>query len=463
MAGSPRTRGTLEARADRIDFTRRVYLPVQEFIQVEWVGSVLLLVAAVTALVLANSPWAESYHALWETHLVLDLAFLEIDKSLHHWINDGLMAVFFFVVGLEIKRELLHGNLSSPRKAALPIFAAIGGMVLPAALYFVLNPTGPEQAGWGIPMATDIAFALGVLGLLGRRLPSELRVFLLALAIVDDLGAIMVIALFYTAELSLQALGAAGGLVLLLLAMKRAGIRAVLAYALVGFFVWAAVLKSGVHATLAGVLLGALTPSRPYIPRSEFRERAPKLYDRYQAAKEAGDHDSAEAILGKFEELLVGTEAPLERLERQVHPWSAYLVLPVFALANSGVGLSGSALAAAAGSTVTLGIALGLTVGKVVGVLVASWVAVRLGIAVLPARVRWSHVTGAGALAGIGFTVALFITQLAFDDPALVDQGKIGILGASLLMGILGYVLLRASAVEDDGATGEAIGATVEG
>lgn len=443
MAGSARGRAGLEVRADQARFTRKVYLPLQTFIKVEWVGSVLLLLAAVTALAWANSPWADAYHHLWEITLTLDLAFLRLEHDLHHWVNDGLMAVFFFVVGLEIKRELLHGDLSSPKRAALPIVAAVGGMAVPAALYVALNPSGPGATGWGIPMATDIAFALGVLGLLGRRLPSRLRVFLLALAIVDDLGAILVIAVFYTAELAPAALGVAALLVGLVLAMRAAGVRSVLAYAFVGFFVWAAVHESGVHATLAGVLLGVLTPSKPLVRRDDFAAEAEPVFQRFRSAVEAGDHDTTEGALGRLEELTVGTESPLERLERRVHPWSAYLVLPLFALANSGVELSGPAIRAAADSSVTLGIALGLVLGKLLGVTGASWLAVRAGLATLPEGVRWVHVAGAGLLAGIGFTVALFITQLAFVDPELVAQGKIGILGASLLAGVGGYLLLR--------------------
>ncbi|MGD2067302.1 MAG: Na+/H+ antiporter NhaA [Gemmatimonadota bacterium] len=451
MAGTnPRTRGSLKIRADRIDFTGRVYLPVQQFVQVEWVGSVLLFVAAVAALIWANSPWAEGYHHLWDTYLTLDLGVLHVEETLHHWINDGLMAVFFFVVGLEIKRELLHGNLSDPRQASLPALAALGGMVVPALVYFALNRSGPEAAGWGIPMATDIAFALGVLGLLGRRLPSQLRVFLLALAIVDDLGAILVIAVFYTSGISLEALAYGAGLIGVLLVMRWAGVRSVMAYAFVGFFFWVAILESGIHATIAGVILGALTPSRPYVDPDEYEELAPGLVERYQEARDRGDHHEAEAVLGMLEELSAGTEAPLERMERKFHPFSAYVVLPVFALANSGVELSGEAIAAAMASSVSLGIAGGLIVGKLVGVLLASWLAVVTGLAVLPPGVRWVHVAGTGLLAGIGFTVALFITQLAFTDPVLVDQGKIGILGASILAGVVGYLFLRLSP-----ATGE--------
>ncbi len=446
MAKTPRTRGSLELRGDQVGFTRRVYLPVQQFIQTEWIGSAFLLAAAIVALVWANPPWADAYHGLWETRLTIDVGLFSISKDLHHWVNDGLMAIFFFVVGLEIKREVLHGNLSEPRQAALPMMAALGGMVVPALAYWLLNAGGPGVSGWGIPMATDIAFALGVLGLLGRSIPTQVRIFLLALAIVDDLGAILVIALFYTETLEPMALVWAAGLLGGILAMRKAGVRSVGAYSVVGFLFWAAFLQSGIHATLAGVILGAVTPSRPFFDHRTFSDRAGELLATFKGALDAGDHDVVEATLGRMEELTEGTEAPLEKLERTVHPWSAYLVLPLFALANSGVSLSGEAVRAAAESPVTLGVVLGLVLGKLVGVLGGSWLGVRLGWAVLPPGVRWIHLAGTALLAGIGFTVSLFIAELAFQDPAMVAQAKVGILVASLVAGVGGYLFLRLGA-----------------
>lgn len=443
MAESRRTRGRLRARAERSAFTRHIYLPAHEFIRIEWVGSALLLASALLALAIANSPLGDAFHHLWESYIALDFGIFEIRETLHHWINDGLMAVFFFVVGLEIKRELLHGNLSDPRRAAFPALVAVGGMVVPAAIYVAVNPGGPAAAGWGVPMATDIAFALGVLGLLGRRIPSELRLFLLALAIVDDLGAILVIAVFYTASINLQALALAGLFVVVVLALQRAGVRAVSAYVLVGFLLWAAVLESGVHATLAGVVLAALTPSRPEIDPKGFGDTAEGLLKRARTAVAEDRHDEVQATLGELEELAIETESPLERMERLCHPWSSFVVLPVFALANAGVSLSSEAITGAAASPITIGVALGLLVGKVVGVTGFAWLVVKAGIATLPAGVTWRHVTGAGLLAGIGFTVALFIAQLAFTDPAMVEEAKIGILGASLIAGVGGYLLLR--------------------
>jgi len=262
MAGSPRSRGSLELRAGRERVTREVYLPAQEFIRTEGIGSAVLLAAAILALVLANSPWSEAFHHVWEETVTLDLIVVDISKSLHHWVNDGLMALFFFVVGLEIKRELLHGYLSDARRAMLPGVAALGGMVGPALVYAALNLGGPGARGWGIPMATDIAFALGVLGLVGKGLPAQLRVFLLALAIVDDLGAILVIAVFYTENIVPGALGAGAAILGVILLVRYFGVRSVFVYAVLGFFFWAAVLKSGVHATVAGVVLGLLTPAR---------------------------------------------------------------------------------------------------------------------------------------------------------------------------------------------------------
>jgi NhaA family Na+:H+ antiporter len=422
---------------------RDLHLPVQEFLRTEGIGSAVLLGAAVLALVIANSPASDAFHAFWDTKVTLDLAVVEISKSLHHWVNDGLMALFFFVVGLEIKRELLHGHLSDRRKAALPIFAAVGGMAGPALIYFALNAGGEAVRGWGIPMATDIAFAVGVLGLLGRGLPAQLRVFLLALAIVDDLGAILVIAVFYTEQLAPAALGA-GALVLGFIALLRAlGVRSTLAYVVPGFFFWVAILESGVHATVAGVVLGLLTPAgRDYDGETALTEGR-SLLDRLQAAIGRGDHDDAQGTLGQLEELIEGTESPLERLERKLHPWTAFVVLPLFALVNAGVAVSGEALAAALASPIALGIAAGLVLGKLSGIVGASWIAVRTGVAVLPDGVDWRHITGVSLLAGIGFTVSLFITELAFTDAAMIDTAKLAILLTSAVAGAAGFLVLK--------------------
>ena len=439
----PRSRGTLSRQADRSYFTRTIRLPAQSFIHTEALSGVVLLAATVAALVWANSPWSDSYHRLWDTRLVLDVALFEVSKPLEAWVNDGLMAIFFFVVGLEIKRELLYGELSSPGKAALPAFAAVGGMVMPAIIYLSINGGGDAGEGWAIPMATDIAFALGVLALLGRRCPTELRVFLLGLAVVDDLGVIFVISVAYTDSVELVQFGIAAGIVGALLALSRLGINHASVTAVLGFLLWVAVLKSGVHATVAGVVMAALTPAKPSYSQEDFAASSERLMTDYRQALEQGDVERCEVILGHMEELSQGTEAPLERLERLVHPWTSYLVLPVFALANAGIEFSGHIISEAASSSLTVGVIVALILGKVVGIAGFSWIATRLGIAELSRDVSWGHVVGVGFLGGIGFTVAIFVTGLAFDQGGLGELSKIGILVASLLSGALGYLVLR--------------------
>jgi NhaA family Na+:H+ antiporter len=420
-----------------------VLLPAQAFIHTQALGGIVLMAAAVAAIVWANSPWDDSYVNLWETTVSIDVNIFSIDEDLRHWINDGLMVVFFFVVALEIKRELVLGELSEPRRAALPVTAALGGMIVPAAIYFAFNATGDGQRGWGIPMATDMAFALGVLALLGRRIPVELRIFLLAIAIVDDIAAILVIAVFYTDALSLQALGIAVLLLGVIVAMSRIGVLSMNPYFLVGALIWVAVLKSGVHATIAGVVLGLLAPASPQFTKQTFAESSQRLSERIRAAEEQGDEETAEAVLGQMEELVLGTEAPLERLERLLQPWTSYVVVPLFALANAGIVLSGDAIRDAVSSPVTQGVMLGLLVGKPVGIVSFSWLAVRFGICSLPKGTTWAQMAGLGLVAGIGFTVSVFITGLAFTDADLVSDAKIGILSASVLAGLAGYAWLR--------------------
>ncbi|MFN8533176.1 MAG: Na+/H+ antiporter NhaA [Dehalococcoidia bacterium] len=443
MSGNARRRGELAVRAARSPFVRRVGLPVQRFISTEAASGAVLLAAIVVALIWANSPWADSYRALWATPVTVAIGGAGIDKPLLLWVNDGLMAIFFFVVGLEIKREFLHGELASPKVAALPIAGAFGGMITPALIYLAVNGGGPAARGWAIPMATDIALALGVLALLGRRIPAELRVFLLALAIVDDLGAIAVIALFFTEAISATALGIAALLFGLVLLAVRVGMRSVFLYLLLSALLWAAVLNSGVHATVAGVLLAMVVPASRTIGPDRFAELVGRLIDRLE--QPAGE--PAEMTLGRVGELVTQTEAPLERWERVLHPWVSYLIVPLFALANAGVALSGEAIGA---SPVAVGVAAGLLLGKPVGIVLASVVVVRLRLAVLPAGVRWSQIGGVGLLAGIGFTVALFIAELAFDSPALVEQAKVGILTASVAAGLIGYLALRLSSRPPD-------------
>jgi len=416
---------------------------LERFVHDETSGSVLLFGATVAALVWANSPWSASYFALWKLPLSLGRRPL-LSMDLHHWIDDGLMALFFLVVGLEIKREIVKGELSSFRQATLPIMAALGGMIVPALLYFALNRAGVGARGWGIPMATDIGFAIGVLALLGKRIPSSLRVFMLALAIVDDVGAILVIAVFYTPTISLSALAAASGLLalLIILAMRRAPISL---YVVVGFFFWAAVLSSGVHATIAGVILGLVAPIKPKFRPEELAESAEPLLRNFQAQILSKDKSSAEATLNGLDQLLRGTDSIAERLERTLHPWVCFLVLPLFALASAGVSLSSEQLQPAISSPIALGVFLGLVVGKVVGIAAFSFLAVKSKIAGMADGLTWAGITGVGILAGVGFTVALFISGLSFGDESLVATAKVAVLAASLAAGGLGYLYLRLS------------------
>src|SRR5271167_991651 len=411
------------------------------FVQNEASSSVLLFGAAVAALIWANSPWSASYFALWKLPLQLGRHPL-LAMDLHHWIDDGLMVLFFLTVGLEIKREIVKGELASFRQAALPIMAALGGMILPAVIYFVLNRQGAGAHGWGIPMATDIGFALGVLALLGKRIPSNLRVFMLALAIVDDVGAILVIAFFYTPHISISALAVAGVLltVLVVITMRQAPISV---FVVVGFFFWAAVLGSGVHATIAGVILGLLAPIKPKFRPEELTEIAEPLLRNFRSQILSRDKSSAEATLTELDGLLSGTDSIAERLERSVHPWVCFFVLPLFALASAGVALSTEQLKLASSSHIALGILLGLLIGKSVGIVAFSYLAVRTKLAVMAEGLTWAGIAGVGILAGLGFTVALFISGLSFEEEATVATAKVAVLAASLAAGSIGYIFLR--------------------
>jgi NhaA family Na+:H+ antiporter len=420
--------------------------PFETFFGLESASGILLLLAAVFALVWANSPLGDTYFRLWETYLVVGVGDFALSQSLHHWINDGLMAVFFFVVGLEIKREVLVGELSSPKQAALSVAAALGGMLVPAGIYALLNVGGPGAAGWGIPMATDIAFALGVLALLGSRVPLALKVFVTAIAIVDDLGAVLVIAIFYTAEITWSALGLAAFIVAALVVVNRLGIRATTPYVLLGAILWVALLQSGLHATLAGVLLAMTIPARRMIDAGEFLRRAQLYVSEFAEDVRSGESEPTTDQRDAIHSLEVAAEhiqTPLARLEHALHPWVAFAIMPVFALANAGVALGGDS-GGTLGSPVTLGVILGLFAGKQIGILVFSWAAVRTGFATLPRGMGWREVWGVGLLCGIGFTMSLFIASLAFADAALLDAAKIGVLTASLISGIAGaWVLVR--------------------
>jgi len=406
------------------------------------------MMTAVAALLIANSPAAEPYFHLLHAEVVVGSGAWALRMSLHHWINDGLMAFFFLVVGLELKRELLVGELSDPRQALLPIMAAIGGMLVPALLYTAINFGGPEISGWGVPMATDIAFALGVLALLGGRVPAGLLTLLVALAIVDDLGAVVVIALFYTSELDLGALAAAGGILGLLVALNLGGIRRLLPYMLLGVLLWLALLKSGVHATLAGVILAFTIPMKPKLDTQRFLQRAHRLLDEIAQvqAKEScivlNDH-----MRSRVTALADGVrlaQAPAQTLEHSLHLPSAYLVIPIFALANAGIPLELSAPGNLLADPVALGVVFGLLGGKLLGITGFVWFTVKLGWSRLPAGVGFPHVIGMALLGGIGFTMSIFIAELAFGgDPGDLLMAKTGILLASLLAGVGGYLWLR--------------------
>jgi Na+:H+ antiporter, NhaA family len=406
---------------------------LREFLATEAGGGVVLLVAAIGALVWANSPWDDRYTQLWHAEVVLRVGVFEVEEDLQHLVNDGLMAVFFFVVGLEIKRELVDGDLRRWRTASLPAIAALGGMVVPALLYGAVNAGADGSNGWGVPMATDIAFAVGVLAILGDRVPSGLKLFLLTLAIVDDIGAIVIVAVVYSDGIDGVALAWACALVAAVVGARVAGIRAIPVYAAIAVALWYAVYRSGVHATIAGVVLGLLTPAR-------------------------ARGDDGPVVTAPSETYDDETASPAERLQHALHPLSSYVVVPVFALANAGVAIDASALEGTAAVRVAGGVALGLIVGKVVGITGAAWLAVRLRLGVLPDGTTWPQLVGVAAVAGIGFTVALFIAGLAYDDAALADAAKVGILGASVVAAILGVALLslgrhRASAASAAGPT----------
>jgi NhaA family Na+:H+ antiporter len=425
--------GPVYSESDRT-LARLVARPVREFLRIETAGSALLLGAALAALLWANSPWAESYDSFWHTHITLDLGVLTLDESLQHWVNDALMVIFFFVVGLEIKYELVQGDLRDPKTAALPIVAALGGMVVPALIYVAILGGQEGSNGWGIPMATDIAFAVGVLGLLGRRIPSPARLFLLTLAIVDDIGAIVVIAVFYTSDLNLTALAIALLLLGLMVVMRVLRIWAIWAYVVVGALVWLATLESGVHATLAGVAIALITPTVPLLEEKVARE-----YAKTALADHELDADESHRL--RF--LLDESVPVVERLQNRLHPVSSFFVLPVFALANAGVSVGGGVFTEALTSAIGLGIAFGLVVGKPVGIVLFAFLAVRLGLGRLPDRAGWRMMTGLGFVAGIGFTVSLFIAGLSFPGEELMTaEAQIGILTGSLVSAILGVAFL---------------------
>jgi NhaA family Na+:H+ antiporter len=411
--------------------------PFVRFFQIESASGFLLLACTAVALLLANSPWSESFAEIWQIRLHIGVGDFELNKSLLLFINDGLMTIFFFVVGLEIKRELVAGELRDPRKAALPIAAALGGMIVPAGIYLLLQGGQPGQSGWGVPVPTDIAFVAGFLALLGSRVPASLKIMLMSLAIVDDIGAILLIAIFYSADVSWLALGLASMGLATTYFLNRIGVRQVSVYVVVGAGVWLAVLKSGVHPTVAGVVLGFMTPATAWAGTAGFPNVLTKVLERLVKGADDSSTKQRHRALSQLATTAREGTSPLERLEFGLHPWVAFLIMPLFALANAGVGIEVAIL----GSPVALAVATGLVLGKPIGIVLFSWIATRLGIARVPAEVNWKIMLGAGCLAGIGFTMSIFIAGSALQGD-LLDDGKIGTLAGSAISAILGCVLL---------------------
>lgn len=420
---------------------RRALAPVERFLSIQAASGVVLLLVALAALGWANSPWQHLYTSLWHAPLGLRIGPWSFERDLHFWINDGLMTVFFFVVGLEIRREIHRGELSELRRATLPLAAALGGMVTPALVFFALNHGRPSAVGWGVPMATDIAFAVGVLALLGNRVAPALRILLLALAVIDDVGAILVIALFYASGFSALGLAVAVAGVAAVMVMQKVGVRSPWAYVVPATVIWAGAYAAGVHPTLAGVVVGLMTPIRAWYGRGRFLDVAENNVTALRAKSDPDDHD----LLPHLDALDAARReavSPVERLQHALHGWVAFGIMPLFALANAGVPL-GAATFEGDGLRVFLGVTFGLVLGKVVGVVGASWLARRLGLTALPLGVGWKQVAVVGLCAGIGFTMALFIAQLAFPPGPLLETAKLGILCASAIAGILAFIVGR--------------------
>lgn len=437
-------RHTTWATSDR--WVPRTFIrPVVRFSAIEASSGIVLLIAAIAALVWANSPWSETYFSLLEEQITFDFLGIHFEQSVQEFINDGLMAIFFFVVGLEIKRELVIGDLRDPRTAALPVMAALGGMIVPAAIYIAFNAGAGTEAirGWGIPMATDIAFALGIVALLSSKVPPGAKLFLLAVAITDDIGAIAVIAIFYTENLRAGYLAAAIGMLLLVWVGTKVNIRSYAFYVPIAIVIWYLVLESGVHATLAGVALGFLAPARPYYSPDEFDRRSRAILDQFPLVTDSAatqEHADHEALL--LAEIAKESVAPLSRMEHHLVGWSSFLIVPVFALANAGVDFRAISISEALTSSVALGVSVGLVVGKLLGIFGFTYAAVKIGLGKLPPGTGWTHILGLSAVAGIGFTVSLFITGLAFNDPHLTELAKVGIFAGSVVAGVIGALIL---------------------
>lgn len=418
--------------------------PFLRFLKIESSGGILLILATITALIVANSGWADYYESFWKQDFTIGAETFKLTKPIILWINDGLMAIFFFLVGLEIKRELIAGELSSPKKAALPIIAAIGGMIVPAGLFYIFNHGGQGMEGWGIPMATDIAFSLGVLSLLGKRVPLALKVFLVAFAIVDDIGAILVIAIFYSSQIHWILLFIALGLLVVLFVFNATNIRFLPLYMVIGWIIWYLFLKSGIHPTIAGVLIAFSIPSNRKIKLKDFTFRMNKHLEDF-CVEPCNDSMTLNhkqlASIDNMQSQIDKVQSPLQQLEHNLHSFVTYFVMPLFAFANAGVVLTGIGLSSF--ETLTLSISGSLIFGKIIGILLFSYVTVKLGISALPDNIKWSHILGAGMLGGIGFTMSLFISNLAYDSIILINQAKLGILIGSVVAALLGFVYLK--------------------
>ena len=425
----------------------KISTPFEHFLHAQTTTGIILIFMTILALILANTPLNDTYYHFFHTKIDLNVGSWQLSHTIHHWINDGLMAIFFFMIGLEIKREILVGELSNIKVAILPILAAIGGMVFPALIYIGINSGGLGESGWGIPMATDIAFAISALVLLGKRVPTALVTFLVALAIVDDLGAVLVIAIFYTEQIHMLPLILAGVSFLILLSFNRFGIHMILPYFIIGLFMWFFMLESGVHATIAGVIAAMTIPSKPKNTPLSFTEDTRSLlnqYDNYPVCEDHMVHEKQKTILTNIKDNINEVGSPSARLEHDLHLPVALIIIPLFALANAGISIDFSSIGTTVMQPVSIGIIAGLILGKVIGIFGISWIAIKLKIAKLPQGSSVSQIFGVAFLGGIGFTMSIFVADLAFiNSPELIFQAKIGVLIASLSAGLFGYMWLR--------------------
>nr|WP_208113496.1 Na+/H+ antiporter NhaA [Tahibacter aquaticus] len=437
-------RASVKPRAHEV--AERAFSAIERILHIEAMSGIVLLAAAAVALVWANSPFAESYHHLWHTELSVKLGSVEFSRPLHFWINDGLMTIFFLVVGMEIRREIHEGALSTWRAASLPIVAALGGVCVPALMYLAFNHDAQQSRGWAIPTATDIAFALGVLALLGRSIPSNVRVFLLALAIIDDIVAVLIIALFYSGGIDVSGLAIAAVAIAMVFSLQAIGVNSAAAYAIPSMLLWIGMLSSGAHPTLAGVILGLLTPATSRHSRQRTLDDASSALTALSREDQRENPDASLAkSVKRLRDLPRDILSPGTRMQIALHPWVAFVIMPLFALANAGVTLRGIDFAQPAAQAVAFGVCLALVLGKPLGVVAASWLAVRSGLCVLPAQVSWPGIWLVGLLAGIGFTMSIFIAMLAFRDEGLVSAAKVGVLVASILAASLGLAWGRIS------------------